>query len=260
LDQKVRLSKRMSELGLCSRREADELIAKGLVRVNGEIVDQLGSKVLPSDQIELNKQAKSKLAKKASLILNKPVGYTSHSTAKDHPTVLDLIQKSNQDDLDNAFSFKIKEGLAPVGRLDIESQGLILLSQDGRVAKAVIGEQVEMEKEYLVRFEGQLNGEKLKRLSSGQMQIEGRRLKRCKVEQINPEQLRIVLVEGMKRQIRKMMENVDLRVTGLKRVRIGPVRLGPLPEGKWRYLTGEEVEALLKNKPARPPRSQVRRR
>lgn len=256
----VRLSKRMSELGLCSRREADRLIEQGLVLVNGKIVDQLGSKVINSDKIELRKKAQDQLDKKVSLILNKPIRYTSHSTEKNYPTVLDLIQKSNQADLDKPFSVKIKEGLAPVGRLDIESQGLMLLTQDGRVAKAVIGENVEMEKEYLVRFEGPLTQEKIKTLSGGVISLDGRRLKPAKVERLNEDQLRVVLTEGVKRQIRRMMEEVGLNVTGLKRVRIGPIRLGHLPEGKWRHLSEEEVAALLENKPARIPKRRFPKR
>lgn len=259
-DQTLRLSKRMSELGLCSRREADRLIEQGLVLVNGIIVDQLGTKVFPSDKIELRKQAQDQLDQKVSVMLNKPIRYTSHGTDKDYPTVLDLIQKSNQIDLERSFSVKIKEGLAPVGRLDIESQGLMLLTQDGRVAKAVIGETVEMEKEYLVRFEGPLTEEKLRTLSDGKITLDGRKLKKAQIEKINKDQLRFVLLEGVKRQIRRMMEEVDLKVTGLKRVRIGPLRLGNLPEGKWRHLTDEEVTGLLENRPARTPKRRFPKR
>jgi len=260
LSKELRLSKRMSELGLCSRREADRLIAQGLVLVNGKIVDELGSKVLPSDKVELRKKAVEQLSQKVSVILNKPVGYTSHGTDEGHETVLELITKTNQCDTEIPFSVKIKDGLAPVGRLDIESQGLMLLSQDGRVAKAVIGEHIEMEKEYLVRFTGPINKEKIKFLSSGSLKLDQRVLKPAQVEQINEDQLRVVLVEGVKRQIRRMLEAVDLDVTGLKRVRIGPIRLGSLPEGQWRHLTEDEVAALLENRSAPLTRSQVRRR
>lgn len=250
----------MSELGICSRREADKLIEQGLVLVNGEIVDTLGTKVSPQDKIELRKKAMSQLSDKVTLILNKPVGYVSHGTDKGYPTVLDLIKKPSQFDLEKPFSPRIKEGLAPVGRLDIESQGLMLLTQDGRVAKAVIGELIEMEKEYLVRFSGEITQEKIKTLSSGVLFIEGRRIKKAKVEQINPDQLKVILVEGIKRQIRKMFEAVGLEVTGLKRVRIGALRLGHLPEGKWRHLNEEEIQDLLDNKPARIPNKKVHRR
>jgi 23S rRNA pseudouridine2604 synthase len=256
----LRLSKRMSELGLCSRREADRLIEQGLVLVNGSIVDQLGTKVLPTDKIELRQRAQEQLAEKVSVMLNKPIKFTSHGNDQGYPTVLDLILKKNQSDLERPFSIKIKEGLGPVGRLDIESQGLMLLSQDGRVAKAVIGEHVEMEKEYLVRFVGELNKEKISKLSRGEIVLDGRRLKEALVEQINEDQLRIVLVEGVKRQIRRMMDIVDLQVTGLKRVRIGPLRLGNLPEGMWRHLTEEEVQGLLENAPAPAPKKRFPRR
>lgn len=256
----LRLSKRMSELGICSRREADVLIAQGLVLVNGEIVDELGFKVTREDQVELREKADVMLSKKVSVILNKPIRYTSHGTDKNYPTVLDLIQKKNQFDLDRPFSMKIKDGMAPVGRLDIESQGLMLLTQDGRVAKAVIGENVIMEKEYLVRFEGEITREKIHKLSNGSITLEGRRLQRAQIEQINEDQLRFTLIEGVKRQIRRMMEVVDLEVTGLKRVRIGPIRLEKLPEGMWRHLTEDEVNALLENRPAPQPKRRFPRR
>lgn len=250
----------MSELGLCSRREADRLIEQGLVLVNGKIVDQLGSKVLPSDRVELRQKAQDQLSKKVSLILNKPVGYASHGTDQGYPTVLDLILKKNQFDKSQAFSPKIKEGLAPVGRLDIESQGLMLLTQEGRVAKAVIGENVEMEKEYLVRFTGEVTNEKLTHLSSGKIILDGRKLKPAQVTRLNQDQLQIVLTEGVKRQIRRMMEEVDLKVTGLKRVRVGPIRLSDLPEGEWRFLSADEIEALLENRPASAPKRRFLRR
>jgi 23S rRNA pseudouridine2604 synthase len=259
-DELLRLSKRMSELGLCSRREADQLIAQGLVVVNGQIVDQLGSKVSRKDKIELRQKAEDLLSSKVSLMLNKPVGYASHGTDKGHKTALDLIQKQSQDDLEISFSPKIKEGMAPVGRLDIESQGLMILTQDGRVAKAVIGEHVTMEKEYLVRFQGEFTEYKRRTLSLGEITLDGRRLKKALVEKINEDQLRVVLVEGVKRQIRRMMEAVGLEVTGLKRVRIGPLRLGRLPEGKWRHLNAEEINALLENKPATLPKRSTPRR
>lgn len=259
-ETKVRLSKRMSELDLCSRREADELIQQGFVTVNGEIVDQLGSKVWPTDQIEIRKKGQLVIENKVSLILNKPIGVVSHGTDKGYKTALDLIQKQNQFDQEKSFSIKIKRGLAPVGRLDIESQGLLLLTQDGRIAKAVIGENEVVEKEYLVRYQGLVTQKKLEILRSGSLVFDDRKLKPARVEVLNQDQLKVILTEGVKRQIRRMMEAVDLEVTGLKRVRIGPLRLGSLPEGQWRHLTSEEAKGLLENRPARPPKRRFPKR
>jgi 23S rRNA pseudouridine2604 synthase len=124
--------------------------------------------------------------------------------------------------------------------LDIDSQGLLVLTQDGVVAKTLIGENSEVEKEYLVRVSGHLSDEGLRRLNDGSLVLDGRRLLPAKVEWLNQDQLRFVLREGMKRQIRRMCESVGLKVVGLKRVRIGKVMLGNLPEGKWRYLHDDE--------------------
>jgi 23S rRNA pseudouridine2604 synthase len=137
------------------------------------------------------------------------------------------------------FSAAHLRGLAPAGRLDIDSTGLLVLTQDGRIAKQLIGEDSEMEKEYLVRVEGQLASGGLARLNHG-LSLDGQALKRADVSWQNRDQLRFVLREGKKRQIRRMCELVGLRVTGLKRVRIGNVRLADLPAGQWRYLRGDE--------------------
>ena len=124
--------------------------------------------------------------------------------------------------------------------MDIDSQGLLVFTQDGVIAKLLIGENSDVEKEYIVRVAGQLTAAQLKSLTDGSIVIEGRRLRPALVEWINEDQLRFVLKEGMKRQIRKMCETVGLRALGLKRVRIGKVMLGHLPEGKWRYLRKDE--------------------
>nr|MCU0840193.1 pseudouridine synthase [Thiobacillaceae bacterium] len=126
-------------------------------------------------------------------------------------------------------------GLAPAGRLDIDSTGLLVLTQDGRVARQLIGEDSEIEKEYLVRVEGCIAPDGLALLNHG-LSLDGRKLRPARVEWLNEDQLRFVLREGMKRQIRRMCELVGLKVVGLKRVRIGQVRLGDLPLGQWRFL------------------------
>lgn len=238
----VRLSKVMSERGLCSRREADELIAAGLVKVNGEVVSQLGTKVSPDAKIEILARGRKILDEKVTIILNKPKNYVSSQAEGGYKPAVVLITPENLDSgARSSFKREHLRGLATAGRLDIDSQGLLVFTQDGVLAKKLIGENSEVEKEYIVRVEGKLSDEGLRRLCNGSLVIEGRKLRPARVEWINEDQLRFILKEGMKRQIRRMCEAVGLRVTGLKRVRIGRVTLGKLAEGKWRYLKpGEE--------------------
>lgn len=241
MSDKVRLSKIMSERGLCSRREADHLIENGLVEVDGAIVKELGSKVDPHCRIRLLKAGQKILKDKVTVILNKPKGYVSSQPEDGYKAAVELIRADTQAPDDKMkFHPRHLRGLAPAGRLDIDSQGLLLLTQDGALAKKVIGENSDVEKEYIVRVAGQLSPESLRRLQDGSMVIEGRKLRPAKVEWINDDQLRFVLKEGMKRQIRKMCEEVGLKVTGLKRVRIGRLNLGRLAEGQWRFLRPDE--------------------
>jgi len=231
----------MSERGLCSRREADELIAAGLVKVDGQVVSQLGTKVSLDADVEILDRGRKLLFEKVTILLNKPKHYVSSQAEDGYKPAVVLITPENQDSGDKVrFSSKHLKGLATAGRLDIDSQGLLVFTQDGVLAKKLIGENSEIEKEYIVRVEGSLSKEGLQRLCNGSLVIEGRRLRPARVEWLNQDQLRFILKEGMKRQIRKMCEAVGLRVTGLKRVRIGKVVLGNLPEGRWRYLRRDE--------------------
>ena len=241
----LRLSKLMSERGLCSRREADEYIARGLVRVNGEIVNELGTKVLPNVRISLEAEALKNQKKLVTILVNKPIGYVSGQPEPGYEPAVRLINDRNQ------FGIQKKvlqrgdlKGLAVVGRLDIDSQGLLIFTQDGRLAKKIISENSEIEKEYIVRVqyagpEKKLPDEKLKLLNFG-LAIDGEKLKKAVVEWINDDQLRFILKQGKKRQIRKMCEMVGLQVNGLKRVRVGELTLGKLPEGRWRFLDDDE--------------------
>lgn len=233
----VRLSKLMAERGLCSRREADELITKGWVKVDGQIVSQLGTKVSPDVQIELLEQAQTKLDRLVTILLNKPIGYVSGQPEKDYEPAVRLITPANQDRSPNDLKLDRRhfDGLAPAGRLDIDSQGLLVFTQNGQIAKRLIGENSGIEKEYLVRVRGKISDRELKLLNHG-LELDGEKLKPAQVSWLNQDQLRFILHEGKKRQIRRMCEMVGLEVTGLKRVRIGQVMLGKLPEGKWRYL------------------------
>ena len=237
----VRLSKVMGQRGLCSRREADELIAKGLVKVNGEVVDQLGTRIPEDADIEIMGAAKKQLADKVTILLNKPKGYVSSQPEDGYQAAVELILTVNKDPGETrALESKHMRGLATAGRLDIDSQGLLVFTQDGVVAKKLIGENSEIEKEYIVRVSGTLSREDLRLLNEGGMVLEGRTLRPARVEWINEDQLRFVLKEGMKRQIRKMCEACGLYVLGLKRVRIGKVTLSKLAEGQWRFLREDE--------------------
>ncbi len=234
----MRLSRLMSLRGICSRREADQLIQSGQVRVDGETVAELGTKVGEDCNITLTSGARQQQRQLITILLNKPVGLVSGQAERGHRSAMSLIVNRNRYARDRPliqFHPSHRKNLAPAGRLDIESQGLLVLTQDGRIARRLIGPNTAVEKEYLVRVQGQLEPRKLEQLRNG-MQLDGQPLKRARVEQINPDQLRFVLTEGRKRQIRRMCEQVDLTVTGLKRVRIGQIVLGGLPEGQWRYL------------------------
>jgi 23S rRNA pseudouridine2604 synthase len=233
----------MSELGLCSRREADEWIANGWVKVNGEVMSELGVRVSPDARIEVDREAKTHQAEQVTILLHKPVGYVSGQAEDGYQPAVVLLHPDNQwpDDplIDKRFKRGYLAGLAPAGRLDIDSTGLLVFTQDGRVARQLIGEDSTVEKEYLVRVTGELSDEGLRLLNHG-LRLDGVQLKPAKVSWQNEDQLRFVLREGRKRQIRRMCELVGLHVTGLKRVRIGSVTLGKLPPGQWRYLRPEE--------------------
>jgi len=241
-NDQMRLAKRMAVLGLCSRREADEYILKGWVKVNGQKATEKGQKVTEGDIITLNPEARLQQAARVTILLNKPVGYVSAQPEKGYKAAFDLITGENQwteDKSDIKFNERHRYGLAPAGRLDIDSVGLLVLTQDGRVAKQLIGEHSNIEKEYLVRVTGKLVANGLQLLNYG-LSLDGQKLLPAKVAWQNEDQLRFILKQGKKRQIRRMCELVGLKVTGLKRIRMGEVRLGTLPPGKWRYLRSNE--------------------
>lgn len=246
MTEPVRLSKRMSELGLCSRREADEWIERGWVRVDGLVVSQLGSKVLPHQRITIERQAAAQQARRVTVLHNKPVGFVSGQAEDGYKPAVTLVNAGTrwkEDKLPLEFHPSQLRNLVPAGRLDIDSVGLLVLTQDGRIAKQLIGEDSAIEKEYLVRVRytkpGKLPDADLKLLNHG-LSLDGKKLLPAKVRWQNEDQLRFVLREGKKRQIRRMCEAVGLKVLGLKRVRIGKVALGDLPPGHWRYLRDDE--------------------
>jgi 23S rRNA pseudouridine2604 synthase len=246
----VRLSKVMAERGLASRREADEWIEAGWVSVNGRPA-VLGQRVAPDVAITVDDAARTQQAQRVTVLLHKPIGYVSGQAEDGYQPAVALVTAANRwadDKAPTKFHPGQLRGLAPAGRLDIDSTGLLVLTQDGRVAKQLVGDDSGVEKEYLVRVrpmrpvaEGEywLSAEGMRALHHG-LELDGRRLRPARVSWANEDQLRFVLREGRKRQIRRMCEAVGLAVTGLKRVRIGSVVLGKLPPGQWRYLRPDE--------------------
>ncbi len=237
----IRLSKLMSERGICSRREADEYIAKGWVLVDGERITELGTRVSPTATVKLDRQAEAAQDGRVTVLLHKPIGYVSGQPEPGYQPAVVLITPDHLFSGGNvAFKRDHLKGLAPAGRLDIDSTGLIVFTQDGRIAKQLIGEDSAVDKEYLVRVQGKLSEADMRRLNHG-LSLDGKALKPAKVRWQNEDQLNFVLREGKKRQIRRMCEMVGLKVVGLKRIRIGKVKLGDLPVGKWRYLRTDET-------------------
>jgi 23S rRNA pseudouridine2604 synthase len=244
----------MAELGLCSRREADAWIDQGWVRVNGQVAE-MGMQVGSTDRITVEREAQTQQEQQVTVLLHKPMGYVSGQAEDGHEPAMVLFQARNQWSGDTTrirFSPAQFKGLAPAGRLDIDSVGLLVMTQDGRVARQLIGEDADMEKEYLVRVtcagpqgdvavnvQAYFPAAQMQRLRHG-LSLDGKALKPAQVEWQNPEQLRFVLKEGKKRQIRRMCEQVGLKVVGLKRIRMGRISLGALPVGQWRYLGPKE--------------------
>ena len=232
----------MSERGLCSRREADAYIERGWVKVDGVVVAELGAKAYPDQQITLERAAQARQSTRVTILLNKPVGYVSGQAEKGYAPAVALIDARSRhagDRLPRRFERSHLQGLAAAGRLDIDSQGLLVLTQGERIARHLIGEDSDVDKEYLVRVQGRLSEGGLALLNHG-LSLDGMALRPAQVQWQNTDQLRFVLREGKKRQIRRMCELVGLKVVGLKRVRIGRVALGDLPAGQWRYLRDDE--------------------
>ena len=222
MNEPVRLSKRMSELGICSRREADEWIERGWVMVDGKVISQLGSKILPDQKITVRKQASLEQSKKVTILINKPVGYVSGQAENGYKPAVSLINETTHwknDPSKEKFRPSQLRSLVPAGRLDIDSVGLLVLTQDGRIARQLIGENSTTDKEYLVRVKylkpGRLPDSDLRLLRHG-LKLDGKPLLPAKVHWQNDDQLRFVLHEGKKRQIRRMCEAVGLKVIGLK--------------------------------------------
>ena len=230
----VRVNKWLAQSGVCSRREADELIAAGAVLIDGERVSDAGRKISAGQTLVLNDRAELGLEAQISVMIHKPVGVVSAQPDPGQTPAARLLTSERQAGSGSVPSSRAS--LPPLGRLDQDSRGLLMLSEDGVLAKAIIGPESEVDK---------VTREKVQKLRHG-LELDGRKLKPAKVTLQDVQVLRFVLNEGRNRQIRRMCELVELEVTDLIRVRIGPLLLGDLPEGKWRHLTAAERDALVK--------------
>jgi 23S rRNA pseudouridine2605 synthase len=218
-----RLQKYLASCGVASRRKAEELIRAGKVAVNGTVVTTMGTKVEPGkDKVAVDGRIVRPEDNKIYLKINKPAGYYSSCVSqRGERTVLDLVKG-------------VKERLFPIGRLDVSSEGLMILTNDGELANQLMHPRYEHEKEYLVNVKCPMTNDQLLKLQG----------ETAKIFLLGPKELRVILKEGKNRQIRKMVEAVGNKVVGLQRVRIGNVRLGDLPLGQCSCLTPAEVRAL----------------
>jgi 23S rRNA pseudouridine2604 synthase len=238
-----RVNRWLAQSGVCSRREAEALIGRGLVSIDGETVEDPGRKIQPGQTLTLADSATADLGAALTLMFHKPVGIVSSQPEGEQIPAVRLLTR---DTLwgESAVIPGRDSRLAPVGRLDMDSRGLLILSEDGVVAKAVIGPASDLEKEYLVTVTGQITDERIALLRHG-LELDGRQLRPAQVTLAGPKTLRFILKEGRNRQIRRMCELVDLWVADLHRIRVGPLTLGDLPEGRWRPLTTAERAALI---------------
>ena len=238
----VRLNKFMGQSGICSRREADALIADGLVSIDGAVVTDAGRKIEPGQTLTLSDGATAALSEGMTILLHKPLGYVSGQPEPDKIPAVRLLTEANR--VGDGPVPAADASFPPIGRLDEDSRGLLLLSTDGVVAKAVIGPESKLDKEYLVRVTGDVTEKALKILRHGLM-LDGRQLKPAYVSRMETQRLKFILREGRNRQIRRMCDMVGLEVVDLIRIRVGPIKLDNLPEGKWRVITAEERAALV---------------
>jgi 23S rRNA pseudouridine2605 synthase/23S rRNA pseudouridine2604 synthase len=227
----MRLQKFLSQAGVCSRRAGEAHILRGDVRVNGLLVRALGTKVDPEkDKVTFQGQMVEPSTERIYLILNKPPGYVTSCKQPHEKVVLDLIN--------------LPQRLIPVGRLDKDSEGLLLLTNDGALHHRLLHPSFDHEKEYLVTVANPIAPHTLRRLAGG-IELDGRRTRPAVVRAITRRKFRIILKEGRNRQIRRMVGHVGHRVVRLKRIRFGYLRLGELAPGVWRHLTPPERERLL---------------
>ena len=229
----IRLQKFLSQAGVCSRRKGEEHIKAGRVKVNGAVVQALGTKVTPGiDRVEFDGRTVVPVTENIYIALNKPAGYVTSCEHAGQKVVVDLL------DLD--------QRVFPVGRLDKDSTGLLLLTNDGRLHHRLSHPSFDHEKEYEVTLVEPINNGALKKLARG-VTLKGRRTRPARVVRVSGKRFRITLQEGRNRQIRRMADKIGSRVEKLKRIRVANIRLGRLPEGRWRYLSEKEKADLLKS-------------
>lgn len=227
----IRLNKYIASSGLCSRREADTLIENGKVTINGQIAPQ-GSKVKDGDIVEISGRKITPDDSMVYIAFNKPLGITCTTDNRDPSNIIDYIG--------------YKERIFPVGRLDKNSSGLILLTNDGSIVNKLLRAENGHEKEYVVTVNRPFDRNFIKQMVSG-VPVLGQLTLPCKVYQVNDKTFRIILHQGLNRQIRRMCEYLGYRVTRLKRIRFMNINLGDLESGKWRMLTADEKKELLKD-------------
>lgn len=227
----MRLNKYIAYLNIASRREADKLIKDGKIKVNGEIIINPAIQVGENDKIICD--IENYKSEKIYIKLNKPVGYVVSNNKKEGKPIYKLLDE------------KLKK-LYPVGRLDKDSKGLILFTNDGVFSRKIIGEESECEKEYYVKLEGNISDGALKKLEFG-ISLDGKKLKPAIVKRVSKNSFNIILKEGRNRQIRRMCEKVGFEVILLKRLRISNIYLNDLQEGKFEYLTKDEINSILNN-------------
>lgn len=229
-EKRTRINKFLSEAGFCSRREADKYIDQGRVTINGK-VPELGTKVAPGDVVRVDHQVVSTDHQETRVYLafNKPPGIVcTTDTRVEKDNIIDYINYPSR--------------IFPIGRLDKPSEGLIFLTNDGDIVNKILRARNNHEKEYIVRVDHPITPEFLKKMRNG-VPILDTITRKCKVEQLGKDEFRIILTQGLNRQIRRMCEYLGYQVTALKRVRIMNVRLD-VPPGKWRYLSPEELQEL----------------
>ena len=224
----ISLNKYISSTGICSRREADRWIEAGRVQLNGAVAKK-GNRVEPGDEVLLDGKPLREKPRPVYLALHKPAGITSTTDRKDPDNIIDFVNYPQR--------------IFPIGRLDKASTGLILLTNDGDIVNDILREENEHEKEYIVTVNRPITGRFVERMQQG-VPILGTVTKECVVEKLNKTTFRIVLTQGLNRQIRRMCEYLGYKVATLKRVRIMHIHLGNLPPGQWRELTQEELRRL----------------
>ena len=225
----MRLNKFISETGVCSRREADKWIEAGRVTCNGQIA-ALGTRVQSGDEVRVDGEVIGAKKKQIYIALNKPVGITCTTEAHIEDNIIDLVGHP--------------ERIFPIGRLDKDSEGLILLTNDGDIVNEILRSEHNHEKEYIVAVDRPITDLSLKMMADG-VKIMGQLTKPCKVSRIDKGSFRMILTQGLNRQIRRMCSALGYKAERLKRVRIMNVQVGNLRSGQWRYLTDSELAGLL---------------